>query len=300
MSASERFELMPGEEGYPPLVQEGYEKAPKIFGIGDRSALLGPCLSIIGARKATPYGLEIAHMAGRICAEAGICVVSGGALGCDAQASRGALEAGGRTVIVSGCGADRLYPQSSEDIFSAARAGAGCVIALEGWGEGPKRYTFPKRNVLIAALSPVLVVCEAGQKSGTMGTAEAAMDMGRNVYAVPGSIFSPTSQGTNYLIQNGCGLIADELGLEQILSLDYGCERNLARRGMPAWGRVLSALVASPMRPQDLVGKIGLDALTVADTLSSYEEMGLVTRLPDGSYAPSEKAYRLMEAEPDE
>lgn len=300
MSAGERFELSPGDEGYPQLVLEGYETAPHIYGIGDREALLGPCLSVIGARQATPYGLEIAHMAGRICAEAGICVVSGGALGCDAQASRGALEAGGRTVIVSGCGADRLYPRTSEDIFSAARAGAGCVVALEDWGEGPKRYTFPKRNVLIAALSPVLVVCEAGRKSGTMGTAEAAMSMGRTVYAIPGSIFSPTSQGTNYLIQNGCGLIADELGFEQVLSLDYGCERRLTRPGMPEWGRVLSALVASPMRPADLAGKIGLDELTVADTLTSYEEMGLVAKLPDGCYAPSEKAYRLMEAEQDE
>ncbi len=299
MSGEERFELDPDDAGYPALVQEGYETPPHIYGIGDPEALQGPCISIIGARRATPYGLEVAHMAGRVSAEAGICIVSGGALGCDVQASRGALEAGGRTVIVSGCGADRVYPRSSDDIFAAARKGAGCVISLERWGEGPKRYTFPKRNVLIAALSPVLIVCEAGRKSGTMGTAEAAMEMGRSVYAVPGSIFSPTSQGTNYLIQNGCGLIADELGLEQVLSSDYGCERRLTRSGMPAWGRVLSALVASPMRPQDLAGKIGLDELTVADTLSSYEEMGLVTKLPDGCFAPSEKAYRLMEAEPD-
>ena len=100
MSGEERFELDPDDAGYPALVQEGYETAPHIYGIGDPEALQGPCISIIGARRATPYGLEVAHMAGRVSAEAGICIVSGGALGCDAQASRGALEAGGRTVIV--------------------------------------------------------------------------------------------------------------------------------------------------------------------------------------------------------
>lgn len=289
-----RFELAPEDERYPLQIEDGYEKLPALFGVGDPAALSEPALAVIGARKATPYGIELAHMAGRICAECGIVVVSGGALGCDAAASRAVLEAGGRTVIVSGCGADRVYPASSRDIFEAAPERGGCVVALETWGTAPRRYTFPKRNRLIAALSQSLLVTEAGRRSGTMSTAEAAMDMGRNVYAVPGSIFSETSAGTNWLIANGAALIPDELGLELQLSLDFGVCRKISERPMAGAGRVLSALAASPSHAADLAGKIGLDGITVADTLSALEGQGLAERLPDGSFALSRKAYGLM------
>lgn len=221
-----RFVLSTEDACYPDLVSEGYRaiakytshaEAPRIYGMGDASALIGPCVTIIGIGRATPYGLEVAYQAGKLAAESGVCVVSGGAVGCDAQASRGALDAGGRTVIVSGCGADRSYPSSSEDIFAAARKGEGCVISVEDWGTVPRRDTFSTRNVLLAAISKDVLVCEASMHSGTLGIVEVAMKMEREVYAVPGSIFSPTSQGTNFLIQTGCKMIADEPGLELML-----------------------------------------------------------------------------------
>lgn len=221
-----RFVLDPEDACYPDIISEGCRTiargsactaAPRIYGIGDASALLGPCVTIIGARNATPYGLEVAYKAGKLAAESGVCVVSGGAAGCDAEASRGALDAGGRTVIVSGCGADCVYPSSSDDIFAAARKGEGCVISMEDWGTAPRRYTFSNRNVLLAAISKDVLVCEAPLRSGTVGIAEMAMEMERAVYAVPGSIFSPASQGTNFLIQGGCKMIVDESGLELML-----------------------------------------------------------------------------------
>jgi len=290
----ERFELEPGDEGYPSCIQDGYERLPHLYGVGDPSVLATPCLGVIGARKATPYGIEVARMAGEVAAACGITVVSGGARGCDAAASAGALQAGGRTIIVSGCGADGVYPRSSAEIFRKAPQQGGCILALESWGTPPRRYAFPKRNRLIAALSQALLVTEAGRRSGTMITAEAAMDIGRNVYAVPGSIFSPTSEGTNYLIANGAALITDEVGLMVQISLDFGVSCTIAERPHPELCRVLSALVASPQRPDGLAGKIGVDAAAAERTLSTLWERGLVVRLPDGRMAASEKAYELL------
>lgn len=281
------WELTPDDDAYPPALRDLPSPPERVFGLGDPRALHGPSISIVGARRATPYGLAVAQMAGRVAAECGITVVSGGAMGCDRAAGMAALSAGGRTVVVSGCGADEVYPASSRDVFEGAVARGGAVISVERWGTGPRRWAFPKRNALIAALSQVLLVSEAGLRSGTMSTADTAAELGRTVYAVPGSIFSPGSAGTNRLIAEGARVIADEQSLELCVSLDYGVARFCAAPGACERGPVMSALVASPSRPDELAERLNEGVLTVLRTLADYEARGIVERLPDGRYSPT-------------
>ena len=281
------WELRAEGEGYPSSLRD-LERPPEvIYGRGDPDALEGPCVSIVGSRRATPYGLAIAEMAARIAAQHGITVVSGGALGCDRAAGLAALRAGGRTVVVSGCGADLVYPSTSQDVYEGALAAGGAVISEQRWGAGPRRWAFPRRNALIAALSQVLVVTEAGVRSGTLSTAEAAAELGRTVYAIPGSIFSPSSVGTNRLISEGARVIPDERSLAVALSLDYGAVPLAAEGGRPDPGPVMGALLASPSRPDDLAARLGESVLTVLRTLTDFEASGMVERLPDGRYAAS-------------
>lgn len=287
----ERWEIERGDELWPDALDDLARPPERLYGLGRPEALEGPCVSVVGARRATPYGLAIAEMAARVAAECGVTVVSGGAMGCDHAAGAAAVRSGGRTVVVSGCGADVTYPVSSRDLYEAAVATGGAVVSAEPWGAPPRRWSFPKRNALIAALSEVLVVTEAGARSGTASTAEAAAELGRTVYAIPGSIFSPGSAGTNRLIADGARVIADERSLALALSLDYGVAHLAADVPSRAAGPVMSALAASPARPDELAARLGDDVLTVLRTLTDYEARGIVERLPDGRYSPTTEYF---------
>ena len=285
---NQRFDIHRGEEAYPGTLEE-LDSPPEVLHVlGNPAALKGPHLSVIGSRKATPYGLAAAAMAGRIAAECELTVVSGGAYGCDSASLRAAHAAGGRTVVVSGVGADVVYPPTSKDVFDNALADGGAIVSLVPWGQDARRWTFAERNPIIAALGDALVVCEAGQRSGTSSTADAAARLGRRVYAVPGSIYSPQSTGTNRLIADGAAIVCCEQDLETMLSLDFGSLRVAEEGTTRPEGRVLSALVAMPMRPDDLAAALGEDPLTVLRTLSDYEARGLVERIWDGRYCASE------------
>lgn len=281
------WEIARGERGYPPSLEELPSPPEVIYGRGSAESLDAPLLAVIGARRATPYGLSIAEMAARVAAAHGIGVISGGAMGCDRAAGMSAFRAGGKTIVVSGCGADVVYPLTSADVYEGALASGGAVISEMRWGTGPRRWAFPRRNAIMAALCDVLLVTEAGAGSGTMSTAEAAVELGRTVYAIPGSIFSPNSAGTNRLISEGARVIADEQSLGVAISLDFGAAHLATSVGRPSLGPVMSALVASPSRPDELATRLGESALTILKTLTDFEARGLVERLPDGRYSPS-------------
>ncbi len=250
-----------GDELYPAMLLDLSSPPERLYCKGSPEALSRPSISIVGARRATPYGVAAAKMAGRIAAECGLVVVSGGAMGCDSAAARAALDAGGSTVVVSGCGADRVYPRSSRDVFERAAEGAGVVVSLEPWGSPPRRYAFPKRNRVIAALSEATFVVEAGLRSGTMGTA----------------------------IADGAAIVCCEADLESCISLDFDRLR-LLEQSMPSESsRMMSALVAQPLRADDLANRFEESVLTVLRALGDYEARGWVVRLRDGRYAPSEE-----------
>ena len=289
----QKWELSREDDLFPErLKEEPSITAEVLYGIGNPEVLSTPSVAIIGARRATPYGIAIAEMAGRIAGECGITVVSGGAMGCDCAASRAALDAGGTSIIVAGTGADRIYPSSSEAVFRKAVAQGGAIVSLEKWGTPPAPYVFPKRNVIIAGLCTVLLVTEAGERSGTMSTADAALEMDRTIYAVPGPIFSPGSQGTNRLILEGALPICSEVDLEQRLSMDFGVLRVIAEGASIEVGGIVSALVASPLRPDELAAHLGQTTLTLLRTLADYESRGIVEHLPDGRYSLTSGAYQ--------
>lgn len=291
-----RMELRLGQPLYPSMVAELPDPPKTIYVRGDPTALNASCISIIGSRKATPYGLAVAEMAAHVAAESNLVVVSGGALGCDQAAGRAALEAGGRHVVVFGSGADVVYPRGAEDLVERTLSQAGAVISIEPWGAQPRNYTFPKRNRVIAALSKALFVTEAGLPSGTISTAETALGLGREVLSIPGSILSPESKGTNYLISEGATCITDEESLEVAISRIYGTLR-YQRGAAPGLiglneteSLVLDALIANPMRIDQVSAMLKKDVATTLKFLGGLSVRGLVETLFDGRFAPTKIA----------
>ncbi|HSP08844.1 MAG TPA: DNA-processing protein DprA [Candidatus Dormibacteraeota bacterium] len=167
----------------------------------------GPRVAIVGSRRPSPYGEAVAEQLGMDLARAGVVVVSGLALGVDAAAHRGALAGGGVTVAVMGTGVDLVYPAAHGRLADEILAAGGALVSQFPDGSGPRRHNFPARNVTMAALSDCVVVVEAAQGSGALITAEAALDLHKDVMAVPGSVFSPLSVGTHGLIRDGAALV---------------------------------------------------------------------------------------------
>jgi DNA processing protein len=164
-------------------------------------------VAIVGSRRPSPYGEAVAEQLGLELARAGVVVVSGLALGIDAAAHRGALNGGGATVAVMGTGVDVIYPTAHVVLAEAILAAGGALVSQFPDGTAPRRNNFPARNYTMAALSDAVVVIEAAEGSGALITAEAAVDLHKEVMAVPGSVFSPLSVGTHALIRDGAGLV---------------------------------------------------------------------------------------------
>lgn len=192
-------------------------------------------VAIVGARRASPYGMAQARRLGRGLAAAGLCVVSGMALGVDSAAHAGALEAGGATLAVLAAGPDRAYPPGKRQLH-AQIASSNAVVSELPPGARVFRWAFPARNRIIAALGQLTVVVEAGERSGSLITATLALDLGREVAAVPGLVTSPLAAGTNALIADGARLVRDP---QDVVDLLFGSdapqlERGGAERALPA------------------------------------------------------------------
>ena len=290
------YELKPTDALYPKALLDLSDAPDRLYVRGDPSVLSLPSLSVIGSRRATPYGLTVAEMAGKLAAESELAVVSGGAKGCDQAAGWGALKQGGKHVVVLGSGADVVYPRSSEALVRKTIEMGGAVVSLCPWGMGPRRYAFPKRNRIIAALSEALLIAEAGMPSGTFSTAETAMEMGRELLVAPGSIISPESRGSNYLISIGACCVVDEQSIEMAISRIFGKLR--FQRTEQAKGpllnaqeeQILHALTAAPLRPDAIQAMLGCDAVSCITLLGSMEAEGYIERLVDGRYAPTKFA----------
>jgi len=165
-----------------------------------QEALDAPTVAVVGARACSSYGAHVARTLGRDLAAAGITVISGLARGVDAEAHRGALDTGGRTVAVLGCGIDRDYPAAHAELARRI-AETGGIVAEYAPGVEPAPWRFPARNRIIAALADAVVIVEARSRSGALITVDLAMEIGRPIYAVPGEITSALSEGTNDLLR---------------------------------------------------------------------------------------------------
>ena len=191
-----------GHRAYPALLGELHDPPASLFVRGDVAALSQPSVAVVGARSCSAYGAQVARTLGRDLAAAGVVVVSGLARGVDGEAHRGSLEGGGKTVAVLGCGIDRDYPRSHAELARRIVA-SGAVISEYPPGVEPAPWRFPARNRIIAGLALATVVVEARERSGALITADFALELGRDVFAVPGEITSALSAGTNDLLRQG-------------------------------------------------------------------------------------------------
>ncbi|MDD7267217.1 MAG: DNA-processing protein DprA [Lachnospiraceae bacterium] len=245
---------------YPPVLAELADAPLGLFVRGRREYLGREAVGIVGARLCSAYGRETAMRLGRQLAESGLTVISGMAAGIDRAAHVGALEGGGVTVAVLGCGLLRCYPNENRDIYQRLGQTA-CLLSEYPLDQEPYAFCFPERNRLIAALCRQLVIVEArGAKSGAMITVDRALELGRDVYAVPGSIWSPLSRGVHNLINQGAMLLEYPEQLLEEVKITVGKQRE---HFTDSWNE----------REQKIWNGLGEEAL-------SLEELVRVTGLP--------------------
>jgi DNA processing protein len=219
--------LMKGEEGYPPLLAKIFDPPELIFLLGEVGLRDDRMIAVVGSRKGTSYGCFMAEQLALGLSERGIGVVSGAAYGIDAAAHKGSLKAGGPTFAVLGCGFDHLYPAGHRELFAKIRE-KGSLISEYPPHTPPQAWLFPERNRIIAGISQGVVVVEAGLKSGALITGDFALEEGREVFALPGSISNPLSAGPHRLIQQGAKLVT---GVEDILE-EFGWSSRLIEKGV--------------------------------------------------------------------
>jgi DNA processing protein len=271
-----------GRPGYPALLEELHDPPARLYLRGGPADLLDlPAVAIVGARSCSPYGAQVARELARDLARAGVVVVSGLARGVDGEAHRGALAAGGLTVAVLGCGIDRDYPRAHADLARRI-AESGLVVSEYPPGVEPAPWRFPARNRIVAGLARATAVVEARERSGALITADFALELGREVFAVPGEITSGLSTGTNDLIRQGATPL---LSADDVLGA-IGLERPPPRVPvtLSAGARALLGPLSETARTLDELARLtGLESPAVSAALTELELNGLVAAA-DGVY----------------
>lgn len=259
---------------FPPLLRAIDDAPYGLFlrGAADAELLSRPAVAVVGARSCSAYGAQIARMLGRELGAAGLVVVSGLARGVDGEAHRGALDVGGATVAVLGCGVDRDYPAAHREL--ARHIARDWLIASEyGPGVEPAPWRFPARNRIVAGLARATVVVEARERSGALITADFALEEGREVFACPGEITSALSAGTNGLLKLGAAPLTEPADVLELFGLRAaeGAEADLS-----GGARAVLGVLETPLAVDEIVRAAGVDAGAVAAALSELELAGLV------------------------
>lgn len=276
---------------YPDRLRHLSDPPEPLFHRGALDALGHPCVAIVGSRKSTAYGRRVAETLSRIAARSGWTVVSGMALGIDGAAHRGTLEGGGLTVAVLGSGPERAYPRAHAGLMERILE-RGLVLSEHPPEVTPRAYHFPRRNRILAALATRVVVVEAAERSGALITAGIAADLGREVWAVPGSVFATGSRGTHALIGDGATPVTSMEAWAESLEPDLfthggagapdsGLPRGPAR-GLSA--RVWRALGGEPRTLEEVAESVGVDAREILSPLAALELGGWVRRAPGPSF----------------
>jgi DNA processing protein len=294
-----------GTGAYPRLLvrQLGPEAPPVLFALGNLGTLELHGIGVVGCRAATEYGLDVAEQIGGAVARAGGCVISGLARGVDAVAPTAALDAGGRTVAVLGCGVDVYYPHENMKLQDRIRRD-GLLLSEFLPGDAPRKYRFPHRNRIIAALSAAVVVVEAGEKSGAVRTAEHSMSMGTATYAVPNAMDRPNAQGILGLYRDGVlpftGVrdLVESVGLVNIGAWGDGASGadalDAAEEPPPGvHGRVWGVLDGEPALIDGIAAAAGLRAGEALAALLELELDGRVRQLSGGRFARARAMRRV-------
>ena len=266
--------LARSDSAFPPLLRAVHDPPAGLFvrGAAEVDLLGRAAVAIVGARSCSPYGAQVARMLGRELAAAGLVVVSGLARGIDGEAHRGALDAGGVTVAVLGCGIDRDYPASHAELAARIRA-TGLAVSEYAPGVEPAPWRFPARNRIIAGLCAATVVVEARERSGALITADLALEEGREVFAVPGEITSALSRGTNDLLRlgatplTGSGDVLELFGLSPAAATAVDLSETA--------DNVLGRLRDGPASADELARATRLGADALASALTELELAGV-------------------------
>jgi DNA processing protein len=276
------------DEEYPKQLNDLPQPAPVIYVRGNIDFEFKKSLSIVGSRTTSPHGVTITGKLAFELGAAGFCIISGGARGIDSQAHRGALEGGGKTIAVMACGLDIQYPPENKALFESV-VESGAVISEFPLGTPPEKYNFPTRNRIIAALSLGTLVIEAGDRSGALITAEHALEIGRDVFAVPGRPGDMGSRGANKLIRDGAFLV---LSLSDILER-FGLTlaerpahvKNVDQASLTKEEReVLKVVDLEPMVVDEISRRMGKNVVEIIEPLISLQLKGLVKEMPGKSY----------------
>jgi DNA processing protein len=273
-----------GDEAYPPLLREIIDPPLALHYRGDLSLLLRPAVAIVGSRRASPYGVNAASQLAREIAGAGIVIVSGGARGIDAAAHHAALEARGATIAVLGTGIDVVYPKANRGLFRCIEE-RGLIVSEFPPGTPPKPENFPMRNRVISGLARGTVVVEATTRSGSLITARMAVEQGRDVFAVPGPVFSAKSEGTHRLIQSGAKLVHDANDILEEFPGGFRVTQTTAEEPEPPLRDVLAVLSMDDGTHVDTVAtRVGRTPALVAELLLQLELEGWIRALPGARY----------------
>lgn len=278
---------------YPENLKHIYDPPKVLFYAGNIKILQSRMLAVVGARKATYYGLDMAETIARDLSEAGLCVVSGMARGIDTAAHRGALGAAGQTVAVLGCGIDVVYPRENRKLM-AEIIERGIVISEFPPGTPPRAMNFPRRNRIISGLSEGILIVEAAIKSGSLITADFALEQGRDVFAVPGLVSNALSRGAHRLIKQGAKLveeandILEDLGIEQVgksspQKIRLNDLTNIEEK-------IYNIISDAPVSSEEIIVKLGVEPSEVLSALLTMELDGLVGKLPGQLYIRRAKA----------
>ncbi len=275
---------------YPKLLKEIYDPPPILYYRGDLSEMQSPCIAVVGSRKCTSYGRKAARNLARELAAKGLPVVSGLARGIDSAGHRGALESG-LTYAILGSGLDTIYPPEHEQL-AAKISRQGAVLTPFPLGEEPRRQNFPARNRIISGLARGVVVVEAAQKSGSLITANYALDQGREVFAVPGDITRRQSKGTNDLLKTGAKLVESVEDIIEELTMVCS-EREHQQLNFRSQNKseaeislseeaeqVYSLLSSQPQQFESLLAELEVGPNQLNSILLNLEVQGLVNRLP--------------------
>ncbi|MBW3588319.1 MAG: DNA-processing protein DprA [Actinobacteria bacterium] len=282
---------------YPPLLRE-IADPPVALNVIGLPLEPRPMLAIVGARKPTAYGLEVAEWFAGELARAGLLIVSGMARGIDGAAHQGALDAGASSVAVLGCGLDICYPRANHHIYRRLLE-SGTIVSEYPSGTAPLPHHFPTRNRIIAGMSLGALIVEGRPEGGAMITARLSMEFSREVFAVPGPVHSPVSLGPHLLIRDGARIITspldilEELGLSGQLSFESDDSPAAAPDLSPEESMVLAAMQAQPVLLDIIASAAGIPASTASAILARLELKDLVARHAGSRFSATAQATQV-------
>jgi len=280
------------DEAYPAMLKEIYDPPPLLYVRGSFAPQDEWSLAVVGTRYPTYYGREVTQQIAGALADNHITIVSGLAKGIDSVAHRAALDAGGRTIAVLGCGLDIVYPSQHANLAREIME-QGALVSECPLGTPPRKENFPLRNRIMSGLSLGVLIVEGKKESGARITVERALEQNREVFAVPGSVLSPTSQLPNQLIQEGAKLVRNAEDIMEELNLTMAVQHAEAKAAIPATeleAVILQYISAEPTHIDEVRRQCALPIATISSTLALMELKGMVRQVGGMNYVTARES----------